>query len=128
MTKQYLNELESANYFGGYNGETQHEISKYRTMWVDSMALLGFTEETNILDGDGYESSEFTAACDKALEIVSNCGVVFSGNAMVWADDCFDAIEATSQAAEAFDASPEGELYLKITGCTMSANIGAQTL
>jgi hypothetical protein len=62
------------------------------------------------------------------ITINTNGGVVFSGNAMAWADDCFDAIEATSQAAEAFDSSPLGELYLKITGITMFANIGAQTL
>jgi len=62
------------------------------------------------------------------ITINTNGGVVFSGKAMVWADDCFDAIEATSQSAEAFDASPLGELYLKITGITMSANIGSQTL
>jgi hypothetical protein len=72
MTKQYLSELESANYFGGYDGETQDEISEYRDLWVKAMASLGFTEDADILDGDGYESSEFTAACDKALEIVSN--------------------------------------------------------
>jgi hypothetical protein len=72
MTTQYLNELESANYFGGYNGETQDEISEYRNAWLAAMASLGFTKETNILDGDGDESSEFTSACNKALEIVSN--------------------------------------------------------
>ena len=72
MTKQYLDELESANYFGGYNGETQDEIDEYREAWLEAMESLGFTTDTNILDGDGYESNEFTAACEKALEIVSN--------------------------------------------------------
>jgi len=62
------------------------------------------------------------------ITINTNAGVVFSGKAMAWAEDCFDAIEATSQSAEAFDSSPLGELYLKITGITMFANIGAQTL
>jgi len=72
MTTQYLNELESANYFGGYNGETQGEIDEFREAWLEAMESLGFTTDTNILDADGYESSEFTSACDKALEIVSN--------------------------------------------------------
>jgi len=67
---------------------------------------------------------------DNGVEITinTNGGVVFSGNAMAWAEDCFEATEATNNAAEAFDSSPLGKLYFKITGCTMTANLGAQTL
>jgi len=66
---QYINELESANYFGGYNGETQKEIDDFRDEWVWQMELLGYPIGSEILDEDGYESSKFEAACNEALEI-----------------------------------------------------------
>ena len=62
------------------------------------------------------------------LQSIDRLAEAESAYAKAWAENCFDAIEATNNAAEAFDSSPEGELYFRITGCTMSANIGAQTL
>lgn len=40
----------------------------------------------------------------------------------------FEAIEPTREAVAKFDASPDGDRYLRITGVTMAENLGAQTL
>lgn len=83
------------------------------------------------------DSEKNSVACAKQNKIIAEqfyqqsidrLAEAESAYAKAWAEHCFDAIEATSQSAEAFDSSPLGELYFKITGCTMATNLGAQTL
>jgi hypothetical protein len=45
-----------------------------------------------------------------------------------WAQKQFDKIEPTRDAIQEFDASENGKRYLSITGITMWANLGGDTL
>lgn len=45
-----------------------------------------------------------------------------------WAQEQFDAIQPTGGAIREFDASEDGKRYLAITGMTMWANLGGDTL
>jgi len=45
-----------------------------------------------------------------------------------WAEERLRNIETTRQACRAFDSSPDGARYRRITGVSMWANLGADTL
>jgi hypothetical protein len=52
----------------------------------------------------------------------------YEGLAVEWAQGQFEAIEATQAAVSEFDDSDDGARYLAITGMTMWANIGGDSL
>jgi hypothetical protein len=45
-----------------------------------------------------------------------------------WADQQFAECQPNQQAVRAFDASPDGQRYLELTGMTMWENLGGNTL
>jgi hypothetical protein len=71
LNKQYLDELEESNYFGGLDGETEVEITHVREAWVEAMHVHGFALGCEIEFDDRFFDSasrgSIRIACDKVF-------------------------------------------------------------
>jgi len=68
LDTQYLNDLETSNYFGGLNGETNEQIQATRFAWVSEMAKRGFGWGCVIQDEDGEFAAGFESAAQESID------------------------------------------------------------
>lgn len=61
LDKRLIDEMESANVFGGNNGETPEQIGTTRHIWEASMNEAGFALGCEVTDREAFDEASFAA-------------------------------------------------------------------